>query len=218
MPEHLDRAGDVAAPAAYLAAARAEADVITWNQRGALSSGDWRSPAKVRTGLLWPARMAMFCATSERQQSQSAAFEEALRAATDDVERCQARIGLARGMRIADRIDEALATLDAAEAIATGRQRDLNLAWIHHLRGNFYFPLGRVEGCAAEHMLALDHARRAKSGELETRALGGLGDAAYAQGRMASAYRNFSGCVELMPGRMATDASKSPTSAWSATA
>ena len=38
---------------------------------------------------------------------------------------------------------------------------------------------------------------RAKSDELETRALGGLGDAAYAQGRMASAYRNFSGCVEL---------------------
>jgi hypothetical protein len=34
-----------------------------------------------------------------------AAFEEALRSATDDVERCKARIGLARGMRIADRIE-----------------------------------------------------------------------------------------------------------------
>ena len=83
--------------------------------------------------------------------------------------------------------------LDAAEAIATTRRRDLELAWIHHLRGNFYFPLGRVEGCAAEHARALEHARRASSDELETRALGGLGDAAYAQGRMASAYRNFSG-------------------------
>ena len=195
--EHLDRAGDVAAPAAYLAAARAEADVYHMEaarrliERGLALAGEGKD------------RFALACAYGDVLRDLGAtaesigAFEEALRAATDDVERCQARIGLARGMRIADRIDEALATLDAAEAIATGRQRDINLAWIHHLRGNFYFPLGRVEGCAGEHTLALDHARRAKSGELETRALGGLGDAAYAQGRMASAYRNFSGCVEL---------------------
>jgi tetratricopeptide (TPR) repeat protein len=100
-------------------------------------------------------------------------------------------------MRIADRIDDALAMLDAAEAIATAQERQFELAWIHHLRGNFYFPLGRVEGCAAEHARALQYARWAQSDELETRALGGLGDAAYAQGRMASAYRNFNGCVEL---------------------
>ena len=195
--EHLDRAGDAAAPAAYLAAARGEADVYHIERARRLIE---RGLALAHDGK---DRFALACAYGDVLRDLGAtaesitAFEEALRSATDDAERCQARIGLARGMRIADRIDEALAALDAAETIASGLQRDLDLAWIHHLRGNFYFPLGRVEGCAAEHTLALDHARRANSDELETRALGGLGDAAYAQGRMASAYRNFSGCVEL---------------------
>jgi tetratricopeptide (TPR) repeat protein len=195
--EHLDRAGDAAASAAYLAAARAEADL--YHMEGARRLIE-RGLALAGKGT---DRFALACAYGDVLRDLGAitesiaAFEKALRGATDEAERCQARIGLARGMRIADRIDEALATLDAAEAEATDRQRDLHLAWTHHLRGNFYFPLGRVDGCAAEHALALHHARRAKSDELETRALGGLGDAAYAQGRMASAYRNFSGCVEL---------------------
>ena len=195
--EHLDRAGDAAAPAAYLAAARAEVDAYQMEGARRLTA---RGLALARDGRN---RFALACASGDvlrdlgATAESIAAFEEALRAATDDLERCEARIGLARGMRIADRIDEALAALDAAEAIAAVGQRDLELAWIHHLRGNFYFPLGRVEGCAAEHRLALEYARRAKSDELETRALGGLGDASYAQGRMASAYRNFSDCVEL---------------------
>ena len=195
--EHLDRANNAAAPAAYLAAARAKANLYHMEgarrliERGLAIANEDRD------------RLALACAYGDvlrdlgATAKSVAAFEEALRFATDNEERCQARIGLARGMRIADRIDEALATLDAAEAEANNRQRDLHLAWIHHLRGNFYFPLGRVERCAAEHALALEHARRAKSDDLETRALGGLGDAAYAQGRMASAHRNFTSCVEL---------------------
>ncbi|MDF2810390.1 MAG: hypothetical protein K0S56_1421 [Microvirga sp.] len=195
--EHLDRADDAAAPSAYLAAARAEAALYHMDrarrliERGLALAGSGKD------------RFALACAHGDvlrdlgATMESIAAFEDALRSATDDLQCCQAHIGLARGMRIVDRIDEALAMLDAAEAIATDRQRDLELAWIHHLRGNFYFPLGRVEGCAAEHARALDHATRAKSKELETRALGGLGDAAYAQGRMATAYRNFNGCVEL---------------------
>jgi hypothetical protein len=90
--------------------------------------------------------METYCATSVAESI--VACEEALRAAADDVERCQAQIALARGMRIADRYDEALAMLDRAEVVAADRQCDLDLAWIHHLRGNFYFPLGRVDGCA----------------------------------------------------------------------
>jgi tetratricopeptide (TPR) repeat protein len=195
--EHLDRAGDAAAPGAYLTAARAEADLYHMEAARRLIE---RGLALANEGK---ERFALACAYGDvlrdlgATSESIAAFEEAMRTATDGGERCQAAIGLARGMRIADRIDEALVTLDAAEAEATDWQSELQLAWTHHLRGNFYFPLGRVEGCAAEHALALDYARRAKSDELETRALGGLGDAAYARGRMASAYRNFSSCVEL---------------------
>ena len=45
--------------------------------------------------------------------------------------------------------------------------------------------------------MALDYARRTGSPELEARALGGLGDATFAQGRMASSNRAFAACCEL---------------------
>ena len=121
----------------------------------------------------------------------------ALEAADDDGERCRAWRGLAAGMRITDRFDEAFAALDAAEALATERDLAAELAHIHHLRGNLYFPLGRLEGCLREHELSRACARRANSPELEARALGGLGDAEYARGRMITAYRYFHRCVEL---------------------
>ena len=68
---------------------------------------------------------------------------------------------------------------------------------IHHLRGNILFPLGRIDRCRAEHERSLAFARRSGSPVAEARALGGLGDAAYTQGRMRSAFGFFSDCVEL---------------------
>ena len=210
--EHLDRAGDAAAPSAYLAAARAEAALYHMDgarrliERGMALAGDGKD------------RFALACAHGDVLRDLGAtaeliaAFEEALRSATDDLERCQAQIGLARGMRIADRIDEALAMLDAAEAIATDKERDMDLAWIHHLRGNFYFPLGRVEGCAAEHARALDHAKRVKSKELETRALGALAMPPMPRAGWPAPI-GISMLASSCAGRTATGASKSPTSA-----
>jgi hypothetical protein len=71
------------------------------------------------------------------------------------------------------------------------------LARIHHLRGNIFFPLGNIEGCREEHERGLGFAQRSGSPEAEARALGGLADAAYAQGRMRSAFDHFSRCVAL---------------------
>jgi tetratricopeptide (TPR) repeat protein len=71
------------------------------------------------------------------------------------------------------------------------------LARLHHLRGNIFFPLGNIEGCREEHERGLDYARRSRSPEAEARALGGLADAAYAQGRMRTAFDYFSRCVAL---------------------
>ena len=48
------------------------------------------------------------------------------------------------------------------------------LARIHHLRGNIFFPLGNIEGCKVEHEHGLAIARRLGSAEAEARALGGL--------------------------------------------
>jgi tetratricopeptide (TPR) repeat protein len=71
------------------------------------------------------------------------------------------------------------------------------LARLHHLRGNILFPLGKIEGCREEHERGLAYARRTASPEAEARAFGGLADAAYAQGRMRTAFGHFSRCVEL---------------------
>ena len=71
------------------------------------------------------------------------------------------------------------------------------LAEIHFVRGNLYFPMGRIDACLAEHELALAQAREAGATELEVRALGGLGDANYLRGRMLTAHDHFERCLEL---------------------
>jgi tetratricopeptide (TPR) repeat protein len=71
------------------------------------------------------------------------------------------------------------------------------LARIHHLRGNIFFPIGNIQGCREEHEQGLQYAQRSGLPEAEARALGGLADAAYAQGRMQTAFDYFSRCVAL---------------------
>ena len=194
--QHLDRADDDGAPQAYLEAARAQA-------------AEYRSERALRLverGLALARERADVSALSLFRgeilhdlgsiPESMAAFEQALAVADADIERCRAWLGLAAGLRMADRFDEAFAMLDKAAAAAT---EDLaaERAQIHHLRGNLCFPLGRLDECLLEHQRALDCARRAGAPEMQARALGGLGDAEYARGRMASAHRHFRRCVEL---------------------
>ena len=100
-------------------------------------------------------------------------------------------------MRITDQYDEALAALDNAGAAAEVGGLDVELAQLHHLRGNIYFPLGNLDGCLEQHEVALKHASVAGSREYEARARGGLGDANYMGGMMKTANGHFRGCVEL---------------------
>ena len=65
------------------------------------------------------------------------------------------------------------------------------------MRGNIFFPMGKIESCRAEHEYGLAYARQSRLPEAEARALGGLADALYAQGRMRTAFDHFSRCVEL---------------------
>ena len=98
---------------------------------------------------------------------------------------------------MADRYDEALDELMHAEALAAEHRRVLELARIHYLRGNIYFPLGKVDKCLTEHTAALQFAQQAGSTEDEARALGGVGDAHYMGGRMLRAHAHFDRCVML---------------------
>jgi class 3 adenylate cyclase/tetratricopeptide (TPR) repeat protein len=195
--QHLDRADDGDAPQAYLEAARAQA--AEYRTEGALRLVD-RGIALARKrgdisalSLLRGEILRDLGSISES----IAAFEQALAVADVDVERCRAWLGLAAGLRVTDRFDEAFAMLDKAASAAAVDDLAAERARIHHLRGNLCFPLGRLVECLQEHERALDCARTARSPVMEARALGGLGDAEYARGRMASAHRHFSRCAEL---------------------
>jgi tetratricopeptide (TPR) repeat protein len=125
------------------------------------------------------------------------AFARALQFAADDMQHSKAWIGQAEAMRIVDRYKEALAALDKAEGAVGAAGCADQLTRIHFLRGNLYFPLGKIDGCSQQHELALQYARNAGLVEDETRALGGLGDAYYQRGLMITAHKYFRDCVEL---------------------
>jgi class 3 adenylate cyclase/tetratricopeptide (TPR) repeat protein len=193
--EHLDRADDPDAAAAYLAAAQAEAQ--NYHHEAALRLSE-RGLAIAET----PVRYALLCFRGDllrglgSVEASIRAFEAALAIATSDRERCQVWIGLSQGLRVSDRHDEALSALDNAERTAP-ESAPLLLAEIHHLRGNLYFPSGRFDDCMLHHEQAREFAQQGGSKEWEVRALGGLGDAAYLAGKMRTACRYFQDCVAL---------------------
>jgi len=195
--EHLDCAGDPAAASAYLAAAEAQAEHYRHE----------RAMQSIERGLALTASAAdAFALTSMKGRmlhdlgsiaASIEAYENALDLAETDHERCRAWLGMAAGLRIADRYEQALAALDPAEAIAERDGLIRELAEIHHLRGNLYFPMSRLEACRQAHEKSLLYARQSGSAEAEAHALSGLGDADYMAGRMASAYDHFHRCVEV---------------------
>ena len=195
--EHLERAEDPRAAAAYLEAARAAADLLRFD----------RAIGHIERGLpLAPDPAARYellmlhgeCLREMGQPAQSIeVYRSALEHAADETARCRAWIGLAAGMRVTDEYDEALSMLAAAEEAATERGLMTELSQVHYYRGNLFFPLGNIEGCLEQHGRALECARAAGNAECEARALNGLGDAHYSGGRIATALDYFRLCIAL---------------------
>ncbi|SAK49574.1 adenylate/guanylate cyclase domain-containing protein [Caballeronia ptereochthonis] len=195
--QHLDRAEDERAPQAFLDAAVAErAGHFTESALHLVERGleIARTPRD---------RHALMCFKGELQRDLSgieasiATYRAAMAAAPDNASLCEAQLGLAEGLRVNEGLAEALALLDAAEQTAQREDRASELARLHHLRGNILFPLGRIDDCRIEHERGLAYAKRLGLPEAEARALGGLADAAYAQGRMRTAFEHFSRAVAL---------------------
>ena len=195
--EHFERAEDQRAPAAYLRATDFEAQqfhymrALTLAERGLALGAD--SDAR---GALLSARAALLLELGRVPESIDA-YREAIEMAPTPADRSRALIGMASGMRVNDRVDEGLAALAEAQPLAEQEGLAPELARLHHLRGNLYFPLGRIDECLSEHQASLAHARAAGSVEAEATALGGLGDAYYLQGRLRSAHEQFARCVAL---------------------
>jgi tetratricopeptide (TPR) repeat protein len=195
--QHLDRAEDDLAARAYLQAAIAQ-------------RADYHIDAALRLverGLQITRaeadRHALICLGGELQRdlgdiaSSIASYRMALAASSDEIALCQARLGLAEGLRVSEGLSEALELLAQAQLAAERHDLVNELARLHHLRGNIFFPLGNVDGCREEHERGLEYARQSGTAEAEARALGGLADAAYAQGKMRTAFENFSRCVAV---------------------
>ena len=194
---HLDRAEHEAAAGAYLEAARAHAAAYHFERAFKL----------VRRGLeLVPSeaeRFALTCLHGELLHDLGSisdsieAYRAALALADDDAKRCAAWIGVAAGMRIADRFDEAFEALDAAQGLARGQGLARELSQIHYYRGNLFFPLGNIKGCLEEQEKAITFARQVGASDCEARALSGLGDAYYSQGRMLTSLDYFRRAIDL---------------------
>jgi len=195
--EHLHRAKDPAAPQAFLEAARDQAAAFRHERALALAERGLELEAEPAV------RFDLTCYAGElrrklgRNPESIEAYRDAERLAADDIQRCQAWIGQVEGMRLIDRYQDALALLEQAEKPATERHLAAELAQLHYLRGNIYFPLGDLDGCLREHGAALKWAREAGAPEAEARSLGGMGDAHYLNGQMRTAYDSFRHCVDL---------------------
>ena len=195
--EHLDRAGDPEAAQAYLSAAtdqagRSRFDVaLQLTERGAQLATS--APLRCALTLL---RGDMLRELG-RSQDSITAFQEAVELAEDDAQRCRAWMGVAAGNRVTGDFAAAMEALNQAEPIAQRLGLVADSSRIRHTRGNLYFAQGKVSECHDEHQAALAYARQIGDPECEARALSGLGDAQYAQGRMLTALGYFRNCVEL---------------------
>jgi len=195
--EHLDRAEDPAAAAAYLEAAELQA--ARYHHEAAL--------AQVARGLALARepdlRFALACRSADllhdlgRIGEARAAYEAALEAAQRGEDRCRAWLGLAAVKRIAEDLAGAFADLQQAEQVAVQLGLKREAARVRFLRGNLLFPSGDLDGCRREHGASLELAREAGAPDLEAAALGGLGDVEYLNGRMLSANERYRACVDL---------------------
>ncbi|WP_428268805.1 serine/threonine-protein kinase PknK [Haliangium sp.] len=114
-----------------------------------------------------------------------------------DRQRAQACLELARGLRVVDRNQEALALLVRAERAAERHHLVHLLADIEHMRGNLLYPTDDLDGCRDAHERALAYAREADSPRREAAALSGVGDAYYMRGRLLGAYERYDRCIAL---------------------
>jgi len=192
--QHLDRAEAPEAAAAYLAAARELAAADRLEPALALAArGRALSEAEADKTAL--ALVQGNCCRELGQIAEAlAAFQDAAAIAPAGAERCGAYLGCAGAQRILDQNDAAIDSLAQAEFCA---QTPAARASIEIMRGNIRFAQGNLEDCLAAQQAGLALAEEARSPEDQARALGGLGDALYAMGRMRTANGYFERCIAL---------------------
>lgn len=195
--EHLERAEDAGAPAAYLAAAEIRAAALQPEEALALVRRGTAIAATAENRRALALKEGELLHDLGQGRDALTAYRLARELAETDDERCRALLGIASAHRLLSEGIDALAVLDETEPIAARLGNDALLGQMHHLRGNLCFSLGRAEACQAAHQQALVVAQRSGDAVLEAKALSGLGDADYAVGRWQGAAASFRRCVML---------------------
>ncbi|WP_108861690.1 adenylate/guanylate cyclase domain-containing protein [Ruegeria sp. Alg231-54] len=194
--QHLDRAGATHAAQAYLEAADKLIQVFQFDDASPLIERALELPAPAGV------RFDLFCARGETHRLQGLSndalreFKEAAELAETDEQICRAQIGLAQAARQASLYQEALESLDIAEAAAERCGSDRDIAQINYVRGNVYFPLGQVTKALESNEKALTLARKLESARLEVGALSGFGDANFMNATMQTATGFYTQAVE----------------------
>ena len=177
--EHLDRAGDAAAPRAYLEASKAQGALFRTDQAIGLATRGLALAAERRDIV----DAALYLGDLQQDAGRGAesldAYRRALLASLDEADRRRALVGSAAANRLTARIDDAFSALAEAEPLAVAALDDCALAEVHYLRGNLHFARGELIECRGEHERALEAARRIDLPEWQARALSGLADAQY---------------------------------------
>ncbi len=194
--EHLEYAGDAAAPDAYRRAAQEQFTQFRPEKAMHL----------VRAGLNIAPDSDSFelkCLEGELLRilgsaSESIpAYRSASQVATDDIELCRALVGVSEGLEITEDHEELIKVLAEAEILATNHSLSHEMAKILRLRAGVFFFKSDKEACFEASNAALKYAHDSNSLELVARALSGLGDAEYNRGYFNSAFHYFDQCIEL---------------------
>ncbi|KIH81346.1 ATP-binding protein [Pseudomonas batumici] len=124
-------------------------------------------------------------------------FQRALALAEQPQERIETALGLAPILNTLDCLEDEERLIEETLPSARALQANTALARLYQLRGDIYFPRGDYVECRRLHEESLSFSRIAANLETEAKALGGIGDSYYAQGRMQTAYEVFDQCVRL---------------------
>jgi tetratricopeptide (TPR) repeat protein len=109
----------------------------------------------------------------------------------------RAQIALARTARQASCYEHALESLNIAQKAAEELGSDEDLAQIHYLRGNLFFPLGRIDDMLASTERALTYAEKTHSILVQVGGYSNFGDASYMKGAMITADGYYSRAIDL---------------------
>jgi tetratricopeptide (TPR) repeat protein len=194
--EHLEYAGDAAAPSAYCSAAHEQFNLFRLERAlqlvhaGLNIAPDADSfELKCLEGQL----LRLLGSTPESIM----AYRAASQIAADGVALCRALVGVAEGLKISGAHEQLFNVLAEAEELARDHSLSLEMAKILTLRAGVLFFKGDNEACLDASSAALKYAHDSKSTETIAQALSCLADAEYNRGRFESAYQYFDECIEF---------------------